>query len=169
MQSRAGRSCRCQCRTIRSNYRGAGDGYHRSGCAFLISTSCERIHPAFPEPPEHADTFHPAGSPDAACDRRAAVHRVGAELVIAQCKAGIVGAFPALNARPKELLEEWLQRITTELRRIEGQASRPARWRPSPSTRSCTAPTTACSTTSISARNTRCRSRSPRCARPTTW
>ena len=38
------------------------------------------------------------------------------ELVIEQCKAGIVGAFPALNARPKEMLETWLQRITTELR-----------------------------------------------------
>jgi nitronate monooxygenase len=37
------------------------------------------------------------------------------DLVIAQCKAGIVGSFPALNARPAELLEEWLQRITTEL------------------------------------------------------
>ena len=32
-------------------------------------------------------------------------------LVIAQCKAGIVGSFPALNARPKEMLEEWLQRF----------------------------------------------------------
>ena len=38
------------------------------------------------------------------------------DLVIEQCKAGIVGAFPALNARPKEMLETWLQRITTELR-----------------------------------------------------
>ena len=37
------------------------------------------------------------------------------DLVIAQCKAGIVGSFPALNARPAELLEEWLQRITREL------------------------------------------------------
>lgn len=39
----------------------------------------------------------------------------GPELVIAQCKAGIVGSFPALNARPAEVLEQWLQRITTEL------------------------------------------------------
>ena len=39
------------------------------------------------------------------------------DLVIEQCKAGIVGAFPALNARPKEMLETWLQRITTELDR----------------------------------------------------
>jgi nitronate monooxygenase len=39
----------------------------------------------------------------------------GPELVIAQCKAGIVGSFPALNARPKELLEEWIVTIKTEL------------------------------------------------------
>ncbi|TWG79971.1 nitronate monooxygenase [Cupriavidus gilardii J11] len=37
------------------------------------------------------------------------------DLVIAQCKAGVVGAFPALNARPASQLEEWLDRITTEL------------------------------------------------------
>jgi nitronate monooxygenase len=39
----------------------------------------------------------------------------GPELVLAQCKNGIVGSFPALNARPKELLDEWLARITSEL------------------------------------------------------
>ena len=39
----------------------------------------------------------------------------GPELVIAQCKAGIVGSFPALNARPAEVLDEWLTRINTEL------------------------------------------------------
>jgi nitronate monooxygenase len=37
------------------------------------------------------------------------------DLVIEQCKAGIVGSFPALNARPESVLEEWLLRITTEL------------------------------------------------------
>ena len=37
------------------------------------------------------------------------------ELVIAQCRAGIVGSMPALNARPAEVLEEWLQRITSAL------------------------------------------------------
>lgn len=37
------------------------------------------------------------------------------DLVIAQCKAGVVGSFPALNARPAEELEVWLQRITSEL------------------------------------------------------
>ena len=39
------------------------------------------------------------------------------DLVIAQCKAGIVGSFPSLNARPEHVLEEWLQRITDELDR----------------------------------------------------
>jgi nitronate monooxygenase len=37
------------------------------------------------------------------------------DLVIAQCKAGVVGSFPALNARPPELLDEWLARIKEEL------------------------------------------------------
>ena len=37
------------------------------------------------------------------------------ELVIAQCKAGIVGSFPALNARPADQLEVWIQRIKSEL------------------------------------------------------
>lgn len=37
------------------------------------------------------------------------------DLVIAQCKAGIIGAFPSLNARPISLLDEWLARITEEL------------------------------------------------------
>ena len=37
------------------------------------------------------------------------------DLVIAQCKAGMVGSFPALNARPAPVLHEWLDRITTEL------------------------------------------------------
>ena len=36
-------------------------------------------------------------------------------LVIAQCKAGIVGSFPALNARPISQLDEWLHQITEEL------------------------------------------------------
>ena len=37
------------------------------------------------------------------------------ELVIAQCKAGIVGSFPALNARPQEKLDQWLTQIRDEL------------------------------------------------------
>ena len=39
----------------------------------------------------------------------------GPELVIAQCKAGIVGSFPSLNARPVSQLDEWLHQITEEL------------------------------------------------------
>lgn len=39
----------------------------------------------------------------------------GPDLVIAQCKVGIVGSFPALNARPQSQLDEWLHRITEEL------------------------------------------------------
>ena len=37
------------------------------------------------------------------------------DLVIAQCKAGIVGSFPSLNARPLPQFEEWLQQLTAEL------------------------------------------------------
>ena len=37
------------------------------------------------------------------------------DLVIAQCKAGVVGSFPALNARPVEELDKWLTRIKAEL------------------------------------------------------
>jgi nitronate monooxygenase len=47
------------------------------------------------------------------------------DLVIAQCKAGIVGSFPALNARPGPKLHEWLDRITTEL--AEHDAKHPDR------------------------------------------
>jgi len=36
-------------------------------------------------------------------------------LVIAQCKAGLVGSFPALNARPQSQLDEWIHQITEEL------------------------------------------------------
>jgi nitronate monooxygenase len=39
----------------------------------------------------------------------------GPELVIAQCKAGIVGSFPSLNARPHSVFDEWLHQITEEL------------------------------------------------------
>ncbi len=37
------------------------------------------------------------------------------DLVIAQCKAGMIGSFPSLNARPIEQLDEWLARINEEL------------------------------------------------------
>ncbi|MEI9996673.1 MAG: nitronate monooxygenase family protein [Rhizomicrobium sp.] len=39
----------------------------------------------------------------------------GPELVLAQCKAGIIGSFPSLNARPLSQLDEWLAQITEEL------------------------------------------------------
>ncbi|QOT79732.1 NAD(P)H-dependent flavin oxidoreductase [Cupriavidus basilensis] len=47
------------------------------------------------------------------------------DLVIAQCKAGVVGSFPALNARPGPVLNDWLDRITTEL--AEHDAKHPDR------------------------------------------
>lgn len=39
----------------------------------------------------------------------------GPDLVISQCKAGVVGSFPALNARPAEMLDTWLTQINEEL------------------------------------------------------
>jgi len=39
----------------------------------------------------------------------------GPDLVIAQCRGGLIGSFPALNARPPELLDAWLTRIGAEL------------------------------------------------------
>lgn len=51
----------------------------------------------------------------------------GPELVIAQCKAGIVGSFPALNARPQSQLDEWLHQISEELAAWDrGNPDRPA-------------------------------------------
>ena len=44
------------------------------------------------------------------------------KLVAEQCKAGIVGSFPALNARPKEALDQWLTEIETELAKFPGSA-----------------------------------------------
>ena len=41
------------------------------------------------------------------------------ELVIAQCKAGVIGSFPALNARPAEELEKWIVKISTELEQFK--------------------------------------------------
>ena len=49
------------------------------------------------------------------------------DLVIEQCKAGVVGSFPALNARPEPVLEEWLKRIQDELGEYsEAHPDRPA-------------------------------------------
>ena len=52
----------------------------------------------------------------------------GPDLVIAACKAGVIGAFPTLNARPIAALEEWLQRITREL--AEAEAATPGQVAP---------------------------------------
>ena len=65
--------------------------------------------------------------------RRLAVPVIGApmfivsqpELVIAQCKAGVIGAFPSLNARPEPVLDEWLERIEADL--AAHDAARPER------------------------------------------
>jgi nitronate monooxygenase len=43
----------------------------------------------------------------------------GPELVIEQCKSGVIGSFPALNARPQEELDRWLTRIETELAQFQ--------------------------------------------------
>lgn len=45
----------------------------------------------------------------------------GPDLVIEQCKAGVIGAFPALNARPQQELDQWLTRIETELVRFQDE------------------------------------------------
>jgi nitronate monooxygenase len=66
--------------------------------------------------------------------RRLAIPVVGApmfivsvpDLVIAQCKAGVVGSFPSLNARPAEELDKWLNRIREELAQHDAAASNPA-------------------------------------------
>lgn len=48
----------------------------------------------------------------------------GPELVIAQCKAGVVGSFPSLNARPLAQLDDWLTRIKSELTDYAAKKSR---------------------------------------------
>ena len=79
------------------------------------------------------------------------------DLVIAQCKAGVVGAFPALNARPEGALEDWLKRITDALGEHDSRYPhrRAARSR---SIRSCTAPTNGSAATSSFACAIACRS-----------
>jgi nitronate monooxygenase len=52
----------------------------------------------------------------------------GPDLVIAACKAGIIGSFPTLNARPIDVLDEWFHRITTELAQFKASGGRPAPW-----------------------------------------
>ena len=51
------------------------------------------------------------------------------ELVIAQCKAGIVGSFPSLNARPIEMLDQWLTQIKTELEDLSLKYTEPEVYR----------------------------------------
>lgn len=47
------------------------------------------------------------------------------EMVIECCKEGIIGSFPSLNARPVEVLDEWMKRITEELQKVrESQPER---------------------------------------------
>ncbi len=46
-------------------------------------------------------------------------------LTLAQCLAGVIGAFPALNARPKEQLDDWLAELTEKL--AAAQAAEPKR------------------------------------------
>ena len=45
----------------------------------------------------------------------------GPELVIAQCKAGVIGSFPALNARPQSALDDWIRQIKDELGSYAGE------------------------------------------------
>lgn len=45
----------------------------------------------------------------------------GPELVVAACKAGIVGAFPTPNARPIEVLDDWMKSITQQLQRARDE------------------------------------------------
>ncbi len=52
----------------------------------------------------------------------------GPELVIAACKAGVIGSFPTLNARPIEVLEDWFQRIVRELELFKAAGGNPAPW-----------------------------------------
>ena len=58
---------------------------------------------------DRADEFQ-----DAVLDCSRAL-KLDPDLVIAQCKAGVVGSFPSLNARPGPVFEDWLKRITEEL------------------------------------------------------
>ena len=50
----------------------------------------------------------------------------GPELVIAQCRAGIIGSFPALNARPQAMLRDWLSQINEALAAADADGERPA-------------------------------------------
>ena len=64
-------------------------------------------------------------------------------LVMAQCKAGIVGAFPALNARPAAQLDDWLAQMTRGAGRISARQPAAPKSRPTRSIKSCTPATIA--------------------------
>lgn len=86
------------------------------------------------------------------------------ELVLAQCKAGIVGAFPALNARPAEVLDDWLTQINAEL--AAHRAAHPhAVVGPLAVNQIVHASNARLEQDVLPASSTRCRSSSPRCAR----
>ena len=42
----------------------------------------------------------------------------GPDMVIASCRAGIIGSFPSPNARTVNILDQWLQQITSELSEV---------------------------------------------------
>ena len=52
----------------------------------------------------------------------------GPELVVAACKAGVIGTFPTLNARPLPELDRWLQHISGEIKKFSDAGGRPAPW-----------------------------------------
>jgi nitronate monooxygenase len=52
----------------------------------------------------------------------------GPDLVIAACKAGVIGSFPTLNARPIEALDAWFQRIVGELEAFKAEGGKPGPW-----------------------------------------
>ena len=66
----------------------------------------------------------------------------GPDLVIAACRSGIIGAFPAPNARPVEVLDAWMTRVARELDDA-ARADPGAGLRPGRSTSWCTARTSA--------------------------
>ena len=77
------------------------------------------------------------------------------KLVLAQCTSGVIGSFPALNARPQSLLNDWLDEIQAGLASYR-EAHPAPRSRPTRSIRSSTSPTTAWNRTWPSAPATAC-------------
>ena len=50
----------------------------------------------------------------------------GVDLVVAACRNGVIGAFPTVNCRSPEQLDDWLSEIEERLRRHSGQAAKPS-------------------------------------------